>query len=51
MIVRIEIHRNGRVYSDLETPALIIEEGAIFEGNCVMVKDGAKLAMAKPAAN
>ena len=48
---RIEIHRNGRVYADLATPALIIEEGAIFEGNCVMVKDGAKLAMAKPAAN
>lgn len=33
---RVEIHRNGRVYSDIETPALIIEEGAIFQGNCVM---------------
>lgn len=39
---RVEIHRNGRVYCDLETPALIIEEGAIFEGNCVMVRDAAK---------
>lgn len=49
---RIEIHRNGRVYSDLETPALIIEEGAIFEGNCVMVKDVAKgAAPVKPAAH
>lgn len=48
---RIEIHRNGRVYCDLETPALIIEEGAIFEGNCVMVKDATKAAApAKPAA-
>lgn len=33
---RIEIHRSGRVFSDLETPALIVEEGAIFQGNCVM---------------
>ena len=33
---KVEIHRSGKVYSDLETPALLIEEGAIFQGNCVM---------------
>lgn len=33
---RIEIHRNGRVYSEIETPRLIIEEGAIFQGKCQM---------------
>ena len=33
---RVEIHSNGKVYSDVDTPALIIEEGAIFQGNCVM---------------
>ena len=33
---RVEIHRNGKVYSDIDTPALIIEEGAIFQGNWVM---------------
>ncbi|MEO8382138.1 MAG: polymer-forming cytoskeletal protein [Acidobacteriota bacterium] len=33
---RVEIHRNGKVYSDIDTPALIIEEGAIFQGNCTM---------------
>jgi len=33
---RVEIHRNGKVYSDIETPALVIEEGAIFQGNCDM---------------
>src|ERR1700730_9935215 len=33
---RVEIHRNGKVYSDIETPSLVIEEGAIFQGNCVM---------------
>src|SRR5215211_3365950 len=39
---RVEIHRNGKVYSDVETPALIIEEGAIFQGNCVMGGDKEK---------
>ncbi|MBV9475839.1 MAG: polymer-forming cytoskeletal protein [Acidobacteria bacterium] len=33
---RVEIHRNGKVFSDIDTPALVIEEGAIFQGNCVM---------------
>jgi cytoskeletal protein CcmA (bactofilin family) len=33
---RVEIHRNGKVFSDIETPALIIEEGAVFQGNCQM---------------
>ena len=33
---RVEIHRNGKVYSDIDTPALIIEDGAIFQGNCTM---------------
>lgn len=33
---KIEIHRSGRVFCELETPALIIEEGAIFQGSCVM---------------
>jgi cytoskeletal protein CcmA (bactofilin family) len=33
---KIEIHRSGKVFADLETPTLIIEEGGIFEGNCLM---------------
>jgi cytoskeletal protein CcmA (bactofilin family) len=33
---RVEIHRNGKVFSDVDTPALVIEEGAIFQGNCTM---------------
>src|SRR5947208_16810138 len=33
---RVEIHRNGKVYSDIDTPALIIEEGAVFQDNCVI---------------
>ncbi|HVS14958.1 MAG TPA: polymer-forming cytoskeletal protein [Thermoanaerobaculia bacterium] len=33
---RLEITANGRVYGELSTPALIIEEGALFEGSCTM---------------
>ena len=33
---RVEIHRNGKVFCDIETPSLVIEEGAIFQGNCTM---------------
>jgi cytoskeletal protein CcmA (bactofilin family) len=33
---RLEITAKGRVYGELSTPALIIEEGAHFEGSCVM---------------
>ncbi|HEY0143122.1 MAG TPA: polymer-forming cytoskeletal protein [Thermoanaerobaculia bacterium] len=40
--IRVEIHRNGKVYSDIDTPALVIEEGAIFQGNCVMGDKNAK---------
>lgn len=39
---KIEIHRSGRVYADLETPALLIEEGAVFQGNCVMSEKNEK---------
>ncbi len=33
---RIEITAGGRVTADIETPRLIIEEGAVFEGRCSM---------------
>ena len=48
---RVEIHRNGKVYSDVDTPTLVIEEGAIFQGNCVMgdKKGGSVTAIAAKA--
>jgi cytoskeletal protein CcmA (bactofilin family) len=33
---RIELGRTARVSGNLQTPALIVEEGAIFEGGCRM---------------
>lgn len=37
---KIEIHRAGRVFCEIETPALVIEEGATFQGSCSMPKAG-----------
>lgn len=33
---RIEIAAGGRVYADLHTPVLVVEDGAILEGHCSM---------------
>jgi cytoskeletal protein CcmA (bactofilin family) len=34
--VRVELGRTARVAGNVETPALVVEEGAIFEGSCRM---------------
>jgi cytoskeletal protein CcmA (bactofilin family) len=33
---RLELGRTAKVYGDIYTPALLIEDGAIFEGSCRM---------------
>jgi cytoskeletal protein CcmA (bactofilin family) len=33
----VRIHPTGRVYGDIFTPALIIEQGALFDGKCHML--------------
>jgi cytoskeletal protein CcmA (bactofilin family) len=35
---RVEITAQGKVNADLETPSLMIEDGAFFEGRCSMGK-------------
>jgi cytoskeletal protein CcmA (bactofilin family) len=35
---RIELHPNCRVYGDIEAPVVIIDEGALLEGQCRMTK-------------
>ena len=35
---RIELGRSARVHGNIQTPALVIEEGAIFEGGCRMTQ-------------
>lgn len=38
---RLEIASGGRVYATLETPSLVIEDGAFFEGQSAMVRPSA----------
>lgn len=35
---RIEIHAPGKVFGNIQAPAIVIDEGVIFEGNCRMKK-------------
>jgi cytoskeletal protein CcmA (bactofilin family) len=35
---RVELKSPGRMLGDITTPTLIIGEGALFEGNCTMVR-------------
>ena len=33
---KVEVHAKGRVFCDITTPKLVIEDGAFFHGNCDM---------------
>lgn len=33
---QVQIAPGGKVYADLSTPSLVIEDGAVFEGTCTM---------------
>ncbi len=35
---RIVIHAPGKVFGNIQSPAVVMEEGVIFEGNCRMHK-------------
>ena len=35
---RVEILSTGKVYGDIWAPVLVVNKGAIFEGNCLMKK-------------
>jgi len=39
---RVEIHPPGKILGDIQTPVLVIEEGAIFDGHCRMDKAESK---------
>lgn len=40
---RIEIGPGAKVYADIETPSLVVDDGALFEGTCRMVRPGASV--------
>lgn len=34
---KVEIHAKGKVFCDIDTPKLVVEDGAFFRGNCNML--------------
>jgi cytoskeletal protein CcmA (bactofilin family) len=38
---RVELAGKARVFGDLESPVIVLEEGVMFEGHCRMPKPGA----------
>lgn len=36
---RIQVTPTGKVLADLETPVLVVEDGAFFRGNCAMERE------------
>jgi cytoskeletal protein CcmA (bactofilin family) len=46
---RIELGRSARVRGNIQTPALVIEEGAIFEGQCRMQPRAMSAVATRPA--
>lgn len=36
---KIEVHRPGKLFGNVKTPSLYIEEGVIFEGSCSMARE------------
>ena len=45
---RVQIAPGGKLYAELETPSLVIEDGALFEGRCSMSREaGAAPALPK----
>jgi cytoskeletal protein CcmA (bactofilin family) len=45
---RVQITSTGRVFADVDTPSLLVEDGAFFEGRCVMGREPAKTAAVPP---
>lgn len=37
---RIQLCAQGKAFADLETPSLVIEDGAILDGRCMMTREG-----------
>jgi cytoskeletal protein CcmA (bactofilin family) len=38
---RVQIASSGKVFAEIDTPSLVIEDGATFEGHCSMSREGA----------
>lgn len=45
---KVQISPSGKVFAEIDTPTLVIQDGAFFEGNCTMSRDDKGAAAAGP---
>lgn len=45
---RVELRRGSRMIANISTPALVIEEGSIFHGQCQMIEETGQTYTARP---
>lgn len=45
---RVQIAASGKVFAEIDTPSLVIEDGATFEGHCSMNREGAAPRLVSP---
>jgi cytoskeletal protein CcmA (bactofilin family) len=45
---KIEVHSKGRVYGTVKTPSLVIDDGAILQGQCEMDQKGTEKKLESP---
>lgn len=45
---KIQISARGKVFAEIDTPALVIEDGAFFQGSCTMAREGREAKAAGP---
>lgn len=46
--IKVEIHAPAVVHGNIQTPSLIIEEGVVFQGSCLMEKAAPAAKFSKP---
>ena len=45
---KIQISSRGKVFAEIDTPALVVEDGAFFQGRCTMARDEREAKTAGP---
>lgn len=45
---KIQIASRGKVFAEIDTPALVVEDGAFFQGRCTMARDEREAKAAGP---
>jgi cytoskeletal protein CcmA (bactofilin family) len=45
---KIQVSSRGKIFADIDTPALVVEDGAFFQGKCTMAREEREAKAAGP---